>query len=96
MIETIAFSETFRKMLDIYNVLVVKGQDTVGKQINVTCEIQRLLKNNQVRVVAMTTTNGPMRGMEVLDTGAPLSVLIAGIRHQSFSNLPKYSLNNPP
>ena len=96
MIETIAFSETFRKMLDIYNVLVVKGQDTVGKQINVTCEIQRLLKNNQVRVVDMTITNGPMRGMEVIDMGAPLSVLIAGFRHQSFSNLPKYSLNNPP
>ena len=37
------------KMPNIYNSLVVKGRDTVGQQINVTCEVQQLLGNNRVR-----------------------------------------------
>ncbi|KAK9113991.1 hypothetical protein Syun_020788 [Stephania yunnanensis] len=61
-------------MPNIYNTLVVKGQDTVGQQINVTCEVQKLLGNNRVRAVAMSATDGLMRGMEVIDTRAPLSV----------------------
>ncbi|CAN6483807.1 unnamed protein product [Victoria cruziana] len=66
------------KMPNIYNSLVVKGQDTVGQEINVTCEVQQLLGNNQVRAVAMSATDGLTRGMEVIDMGAPLSVPIGG------------------
>ncbi|RWR97907.1 ATP synthase subunit beta, chloroplastic-like protein [Cinnamomum micranthum f. kanehirae] len=65
-------------MPNIYNALVVKGRDTVGQQINVTCEVQQLLGNNRVRAVAMSATDGLMRGMEVIDTGAPLSVPVGG------------------
>ncbi|KAL2225128.1 UNVERIFIED_CONTAM: ATP synthase subunit beta, chloroplastic [Sesamum indicum] len=66
------------KMPNIYNALVVKGRDTVGQPINVTCEVQQLLGNNRVRAVAMSATDGLMRGMEVIDTGAPLSVPVGG------------------
>ncbi|CAK7323967.1 unnamed protein product [Dovyalis caffra] len=66
------------KLPNIYNALVVKGRDTVGQQINVTCEVQQLLGNNRVRAVAMSATDGLMRGMEVIDTGAPLSVPVGG------------------
>ncbi|KAK8336421.1 hypothetical protein V6Z12_A09G119800 [Gossypium hirsutum] len=66
------------KMPNIYNALVVKGQDTAGQQINVTCEVQQLLGNNRVRAVAMSATDGLMRGMEVIDTGAALSVPVGG------------------
>ncbi|MFS7890484.1 putative H(+)-transporting two-sector ATPase [Helianthus anomalus] len=62
------------KMPNIYNALVVKGRDTVGQPINVTCEVQQLLGNNRVRAVAMSATDGLTRGMDVIDTGAPLSV----------------------
>ncbi|KAG6382267.1 hypothetical protein SASPL_158069 [Salvia splendens] len=65
-------------MPNIYNALVVKGRDTVGQPINVTCEVQQLLGNNRVRAVAMSATEGLMRGMEVIDTGAPLSVPVGG------------------
>ncbi|KAM3690653.1 hypothetical protein ACJW31_09G135700 [Castanea mollissima] len=65
-------------MPNIYNALVVKGRDTTGQQINVTCEVQQLLGNNRVRAVAMNATDGLMRGMEVIDTGAPLSVPVGG------------------
>jgi F-type H+-transporting ATPase subunit beta len=57
-----------------YNSLIVKGQTTTGQEINVTCEVQQLLGNNKVRAVAMSATNGLMRGMIIIDTGAPLSV----------------------
>ncbi|KAB2037669.1 hypothetical protein ES319_D03G092400v1 [Gossypium barbadense] len=66
------------KMPNIYNVLVVKGRDTAGQQINVTCEVQQLLGNNRVRAVAMSATDGLTRGMEVIDTGAALSVPVGG------------------
>jgi F-type H+-transporting ATPase subunit beta len=66
------------KLPYIYNALIVKSRDTADKQINVTCEVQQLLGNNRVRAVAMSATDGLMRGMEVIDTGTPLSVPVGG------------------
>ncbi|XP_052142027.1 ATP synthase subunit beta, chloroplastic-like [Oryza glaberrima] len=55
------------------------GGETGGYTItNVTCEVQQLLGNNRVRAVAMSATDGLMRGMEVIDTGAALSVPVGG------------------
>ncbi|CAO2812645.1 unnamed protein product [Amaranthus hypochondriacus] len=51
------------KMPNIYNALVVKGRDTSGQPINVTCEVQQLLGNNRVRAVAMSATDGLTRGV---------------------------------
>ncbi|CAN4125547.1 unnamed protein product [Withania somnifera] len=61
-------------MPNIYNALVVQGRDSVGQPINVACEVQQLLGNNRVRAVAMSATDGLTRGMEVIDTGAPITV----------------------
>ncbi|KAL2942403.1 ATP synthase subunit beta chloroplastic [Bienertia sinuspersici] len=47
-------------MPNIYNDLVVKGRDTTGQPINVTCEVQQLLGNNRVRAVAMSAIDGPV------------------------------------
>lgn len=58
---------------EIYNALVVAGKTNAG-DIRVTCEVQQLLGDNQVRAVAMSSTDGIVRGMEVEDTGAPISV----------------------
>jgi F-type H+/Na+-transporting ATPase subunit beta len=44
------------KLPYIYNALIVKSRDTADKKINVTCEVQQLLGNNRVRVVAMSAT----------------------------------------
>ncbi|KAM3355778.1 hypothetical protein P3S68_022492 [Capsicum galapagoense] len=60
------------KMPNIYNALVVQGRDSIGKPINVACEVQQLLGNNRVRAVAMSATDGLMRKMKVIDTGAPI------------------------
>jgi F-type H+-transporting ATPase subunit beta len=62
------------KMPQIYNALKVEGTNAGGQQVSVTCEVQQLLGDNQVRAVAMSTTDGLVRGMEVIDMGAPISV----------------------
>ena len=67
------------QMPNIYNALVVKGTNPAGQEINITCEVQQLLGDNRVRAVAMSATDGLMRGMEVIDTGAPLSVPVGEV-----------------
>jgi F-type H+-transporting ATPase subunit beta len=65
-------------MPNIYNSLIFKGQGTAGQEIQVTCEVQKLLGNHRVRAVAMISTYGLTRGMRVIDMGAPLSVPVGG------------------
>jgi len=62
------------KMPQIYNALSITGENESGSKISVICEVQQLLGDNQVRAVAMSTTDGLIRGMEVVNTGAPISV----------------------
>lgn len=68
----VKFSEG--KMPAIYNALNVKGTNSAGQEVSVTCEVQQLLGDHQVRAVSMSSTDGMVRGMEVFDTGAPISV----------------------
>lgn len=62
------------KMPNIYNSLIVKGQNQSGEDISVTCEVQQLLGDHCVRAISMSATEGLTRGMEVVDTGDPLTV----------------------
>jgi F-type H+/Na+-transporting ATPase subunit beta len=67
------------KMPQIYNALIVKGTNEAGQEILVTCEVQQLLGDNQVRAVSMSSTDGLVRGMETFDTGAPISVPVGKV-----------------
>ncbi|MBF2057093.1 MAG: F0F1 ATP synthase subunit beta [Cyanobacterium sp. T60_A2020_053] len=58
----------------IYNALRIEGTNEAGQSVAVTCEVQQLLGDNQVRAVSMTTTDGLVRGMEIVDLGKPISV----------------------
>jgi F-type H+-transporting ATPase subunit beta len=62
------------KMPRIYNAIRIEGTNTAGQNIAITCEVQQLLGDDQIRSVAMSSTDGLVRGMEVVDTGAPISV----------------------
>jgi F-type H+/Na+-transporting ATPase subunit beta len=53
----------------IYNAITVKNGESV-----IVCEVQQLLGDNKVRAVSMSATDGLKRGVEVLDTGSPISV----------------------
>jgi len=62
---------------ELYNALRVNvpaSDDTGGVAINVVAEVQQHIGRNQVRAVAMSSTDGMQRGMEVVDTGAAISV----------------------
>jgi len=61
-------------MPEIYNALVITGRNEAGQDIKVTAEVQQLLGDNRVRAVAMSSTDGIVRGMKVENTGAPISV----------------------
>ncbi len=58
---------------DIYNALKVDAT-VKGTHVKVTGEVQQHLGGSRVRCVALGTTDGMTRGMDVLDTGAPVSV----------------------
>jgi F-type H+-transporting ATPase subunit beta len=62
------------KMPSIYNAVKIEGKNAAGQDVSVTCEVQQLLGDNQVRAVAMSSTDGLIRGMEVVDTGTAISV----------------------
>ncbi|HEY9752666.1 MAG TPA: F0F1 ATP synthase subunit beta, partial [Coleofasciculaceae cyanobacterium] len=62
------------KLPAIYNALRIEGKNTAGQDIAVTCEVQQLLGDQQVRAVAMSLTDGLVRGMEAVDTGAAIRV----------------------
>jgi F-type H+/Na+-transporting ATPase subunit beta len=59
----------------IYNAIIVSKSD--GSKI--VCEVQQLLGDNKVRAVSMSATDGLKRGVEVLDTGAPISVPVGKV-----------------
>jgi F-type H+-transporting ATPase subunit beta len=57
----------------IYNALRVENTNK-GIHIRLTGEVQQHLGGNRVRCVALGSTDGLVRGMKALDTGAPVSV----------------------
>jgi len=62
------------KLPRIYNALTITAINEAGQHIRLTVEVQQLLGDNQVRAVAMSSTDGLVRGMEAIDTGAPINV----------------------
>ena len=67
------------QMPSIYNSLIVEGEDNEGNAISVTCEVQQLLGDNCVRAVSMSATEGLRRGLEVIDTGNPITIPVGEI-----------------
>jgi F-type H+-transporting ATPase subunit beta len=58
---------------EIYNALTI--EDASGAvPVKLTAEVQQHIGQNQVRAVAMSTTDGVTRGMEVTDTGSAITV----------------------
>ncbi|MDB9495857.1 F0F1 ATP synthase subunit beta [Spirulina major CS-329] len=62
------------QMPQIYNALRIAGTNAAGNEVAVTCEVQQLLGDHQVRAVAMSSTDGLVRGMEAVDTGDAITV----------------------
>lgn len=56
---------------NILNAIVVKDPE---KGINLTAEVAIQLGNNTVRCIALSSTDGLVRGMKAIDTGSPIEV----------------------
>ena len=55
----------------IYSAIQIKVPE---QNLNITLEVAQHLGNNTVRTVAMSSTDGLQRGIEAVDTGAPITV----------------------
>jgi len=53
----------------IYNALKIDQGD-----VKLTLEVQQHLGGNRVRAIAMASTDGVVRGMDIVDTGSPIKV----------------------
>jgi F-type H+-transporting ATPase subunit beta len=75
------------KLPAIYNALEItrpkearrSTSDGDGGDETLVVEVQQHLGNNWVRTVAMSTTDGLSRGLDVVDTGSPISVPVGEI-----------------
>src|SRR5256885_5270431 len=59
---------------ELYNAVVIDHSGDGAPPIRLTAEVQQHIGRNQVRAVAMSSTDGVVRGMEVVDTGQPITV----------------------
>jgi len=62
---------------ELYNAVVIDHTGHAGDgapAIRLTAEVQQHIGRNQIRAVAMSSTDGVVRGMEVVDTGQPITV----------------------
>ena len=58
----------------IYNALKVSNPAISDQQWNLVVEVAQHLGENTVRCIAMDTTDGLVRGMDAMDTGAGITV----------------------
>src|SRR5213592_2762140 len=62
------------RLPELYNALVIDHRGNGTPPIHLVAEVQQHIGRNQVRAVAMSSTDGVVRGMEVTDTGDPITV----------------------
>jgi F-type H+/Na+-transporting ATPase subunit beta len=63
---------------EIYNALLL--EDSTGSiPVRLVAEVQQHIGQNQVRAVAMSTTDGVVRGMTVVDTGGPITAPVGDV-----------------
>src|SRR2546430_1737655 len=66
------------RLPELYNAVVIDHAGNGAPAIRLTAEVQQHIGRNQVRAVAMSSTDGVVRGMAVVDTGPPITVPVGG------------------
>src|SRR3989441_2166934 len=62
------------RLPELYNALVIDHPGDGTPPVHLVAEVQQHIGRNQVRAVAMSSTDGVVRGMEVVDSGEPITV----------------------
>ena len=81
---------------ELYNALEIRGKTDSGATIRVVAEVQQHIGRNQVRAVAMSTTDGVVRGMDAIDTGAAISVPVGAAALGRILNVIGEPVDNGP
>ena len=66
---------------------LAEDEGTLGVEDVLVCEVQQHLGDDRVRAVAMDTTDGLARGLEVVDTGGPITVPVGEVTLGRIFNL---------
>src|ERR1700743_2809670 len=85
------------RLPEVYHAVIVRRPEAAraesdediaaGHDEYLVCEVQQHLGDDRVRAVAMDTTDGLARGMEVIDTGGPITVPVGGGKPGRLFNL---------
>ena len=78
---------------EIYNALTIKDEK---RGVDLTCEVAQHLGDDIVRTVALSTTDGLVRGMPVSDTGGPITVPVGDETLGRVFNLLGKPIDNGP
>src|SRR2546427_7890890 len=62
------------RLPELYNALVIDQPGDGTPLVHLVAEVQQHIGRNQVRAVAMSSTDGVVRGMEVVDSGTAITV----------------------
>ncbi|MFH1680244.1 MAG: F0F1 ATP synthase subunit beta [Candidatus Eisenbacteria bacterium] len=71
---------------EIHTALTI-DENADGHSVRLTAEVQLHLGRNQVRAVAMSSTDGVVRGMKVTNTGGPITVPVGEVTLGRLFNL---------
>ena len=81
---------------ELYNALEITGTAPDGNTIRVVVEVQQHVGRNQVRAVAMSSTDAVVRGMDVVDTGGPITVPVGAYALGRILNVLGEPVDNGP
>jgi F-type H+/Na+-transporting ATPase subunit beta len=81
---------------ELYNALRIRGKTDAGVDIDVIVEVQQHIGRNQVRAVAMSSTDAVVRGMDVEDTGGPITVPVGNAALGRILNVIGKPVDNGP
>jgi len=81
---------------ELYNALRIRGKTDAGVDIDVIVEVQQHIGRNQVRAVAMSSTDAVVRGMDVEDTGGPITVPVGNAALGRILNVIGNTVDNGP
>lgn len=78
---------------EIYSAIQVTVPE---KELDLTLEVAQHLGNDTVRCVSMSSTDGLQRGMQALDTGAPITVPVGPVTLGRIFNVLGKAIDNGP
>ncbi len=84
------------RLPELLSALMIEGGGNGMPEVRVVVEVQQHIGRNQVRAVAMSSTDGLVRGMPVVDTGGPITVPVGNAALGRILNVLGEPVDNGP